>query len=92
MLEQQHNCSSCDCLDMLQILLNSLEDSIMLCEYVAARKAWIIRFVNQPFIRLTGLLVTLQQLLHSSLLYQSESSSACHLLLATPACNAYTQD
>ncbi|DBA76453.1 TPA: hypothetical protein ACH3X2_008523 [Trebouxia sp. C0005] len=37
----------------LNILLNSLEDSIMLCEYVAARKTWIIRFVNQPWIRLT---------------------------------------
>lgn len=26
----------------------------MLCEYVAARKTWVIRFVNQPWIRLTG--------------------------------------
>ncbi len=41
-------------LSVMQILLNSLEDSIMLCEYVAARKTWIIRFVNQPWIRLTG--------------------------------------
>lgn len=41
-------------LSVMQILLNSLEDSIMLCDYVAARKTWIIRFVNQPWIRMTG--------------------------------------
>ena len=44
-------------LSVVQILLNSLEDSIMLCEYVATRKTWIIRFVNQPWIRLTGMRV-----------------------------------
>ena len=39
---------------VLQVLLNSIEDSIMLCEHAVAHKAWIIRFVNQPWIRLTG--------------------------------------
>ena len=39
---------------LLQVLLNSLEDSIMLCEYSAQRSTWVIRFVNQPWIRLTG--------------------------------------
>lgn len=39
---------------LLQVLLNSLEDSIMLCEYKVEQNAWIIRFVNQPWIRLTG--------------------------------------
>lgn len=39
---------------LLQVLLNSLEDSIMLCEYDMGRKTWIIRFVNQPWMRLTG--------------------------------------
>ncbi|KAL3142482.1 hypothetical protein ABBQ38_002810 [Trebouxia sp. C0009 RCD-2024] len=37
----------------LNVLLNSLEDSIMLCEYDMGRKTWIIRFVNQPWMRLT---------------------------------------
>ena len=31
----------------------------MLCEYVAARKTWVIRFVNQPWIRLTGTVTSL---------------------------------
>ena len=47
--------AACHCkVVVLQVLLNSLEDSIMLCEYDVAHKAWIIRFVNQPWIRLTG--------------------------------------
>lgn len=50
----QISCSNTHCVSMLQVLLNSLEDSIMLCEYCMQRNTWIIRFVNQPWIRLTG--------------------------------------